>query len=509
MFEADAVIGTKKQEFASQIAAVRSDFENLLNAAGDQFARQIAVVLSDFENRLNAAKEYDAIIDPQKKTILVVSHDATRSGAPILALNLIQRMSARYNIIGLLLGGGELTDDFRQASASLHVADRIHMSDGQIGSVIEDIAARYPLMFAIANTVESRRALVALKERSIPTISLIHEFSAYARPRSIFQDVINLSTQTVFSTKLTLENAIEEVSVYPSRSIHLVPQGKCDVPARLQAGSSEEQINKLWSTRRSLPPEKRKFLVIGVGTVELRKGVDIFISCAAIIKHQSGGERFQFLWIGRGYDPETEVNYSVYLSDQIKRAEIESYIDIMPSTSHIELAYQTADLLLLPSRLDPLPGVAIEAFSFGLPVVCFERTTGIADFLTENGLGDECVARYLDTHDLARKVKALADSDDLRACVSERVRVAAQEKFDMNAYVSKIEAIAMHAVGNEAHIKEEVETILASGKFRSDFFTPSTADLTPRGENHRGLCAPHGVGPWYQEADARLSSDSL
>ena len=51
--------------------------------------------------------------DTQKKTILVVSHEASRTGAPILALNLVQQFSERYNVIGLILGGGELIDHFR------------------------------------------------------------------------------------------------------------------------------------------------------------------------------------------------------------------------------------------------------------------------------------------------------------------------------------------------------------------------------------------------------------
>jgi Rhamnan synthesis protein F len=67
-------------------------------------------------------------------------------------------------------------------------------------------------------------------------------------------------------------------------------------------------------------------------------------------------------------------------------------------------------------------------------------------------------------------VRALADDDDLRAKVSERSRAAAESAFDMNAYVSKIEAIAVQAMGNESRVRKEVESILISGKFRSDFF---------------------------------------
>src|SRR5208282_5421585 len=205
---------------------------------------------------------------------------------------------------------------------------------------------------------------------------------------------------------------------------------------------------KLWLTR-NLRPEagNRTFLVIGLGSVELRKGVDLFIECATIIKRRPGGERFQFVWIGNGFDPEREAAYSAYLADQMQRAGLGTQMKILRATSEIQLAYQSADLLLLSCRLDPLPNVAIDALMLGLPVLCFEKTTGIADFLSESGLGEPCVAEYLDTHDLARKVMALADSDELRASVSERSRAAAESAFDMNAYVSKIEAIAMQAVG--------------------------------------------------------------
>src|ERR1700722_318832 len=124
------------------------------------------------ENRpgeiLDALEKPDSILDPQKKTILVVSHDATRSGAPILALNLTQQLSPRYNVISLLLGGGELTNDFRLASALLYVADQTNLSDRQLDNAIEDITTRYPFTFAIANTVASRRALRALKEGGVP-----------------------------------------------------------------------------------------------------------------------------------------------------------------------------------------------------------------------------------------------------------------------------------------------------------------------------------------------------
>jgi glycosyltransferase involved in cell wall biosynthesis len=410
------------------------------------------------------------IIDEKKPTILVVSHDVTRSGAPVLALNLIAAFSERYNVVCLALGGGELMENFRAAAVSLYQFDRRQLSDEELDSVVSTIVSQHKLSFAIANSVESRRALRALKAAAIPTVSLIHEFSSNTRPRSALRDVLVLSSKTVFSTKLTLQSAISDFWLYPGASIHIAPQGKCVIPPRVgDAQRSADEKEWLLANLRPLGSEG-DFLVLGVGNIELRKGVDLFIQCAAVVANRGLRRRFRFIWIGDGFDPERELAYSVYLSDQIRRAELDTDVKILRSTSQLEAAYETADLLLLPSRLDPLPNVAIDALTRGLPVLCFAQTTGIADFLVEIGLGKYCVAEYLDTDGLADRVLALAAEPELRAEVAKRVQNRALAEFDMKSYVSKLEGIAEEAIACEARIKEDIDIIAASGCFRSDFY---------------------------------------
>ena len=273
------------------------------------------------ENAPAAPDACGVAFDPQKKTILIISHEASRTGAPILALNLVQLFSERYNVIGLILGGGELIDHFVQACASLHMADRIHMTDVQLNRVISDIASQHPLSFAIANRVESCRVLKPLKIAGVPTVSLVDEFSANPRTRSALPEVILLSTRTVFSTKATLEDVISDFWLHPSSSIHVEHHGKCVIPASLDP-AEDTSIEKTWLTSNLRPQGvSRKFLVIGVGTIDLRKGVDLFLDCAMIIKSEPRGEKFQFVWIGD--DPYGESTYSFLLADQIKRAGLE------------------------------------------------------------------------------------------------------------------------------------------------------------------------------------------
>jgi glycosyltransferase involved in cell wall biosynthesis len=155
-------------------------------------------------------------------------------------------------------------------------------------------------------------------------------------------------------------------------------------------------------------------VVLGAGSVQLRKGVDLFIEIAARVVAAPGGSHCRFVWFGNGYDPDSDVHYSVYLADQIQRAGLEEHLFFAGETPAIETVYQEADIFLMSSRLDPLPNVAIDALAHGKPVLCFDKATGIADFLKASGLGDRCVASYLDTADMADKVRALANSPSLR-----------------------------------------------------------------------------------------------
>ena len=96
------------------------------------------------------------------------------------------------------------------------------------------------------------------------------------------------------------------------------------------------------------------------------------------------------------------------------------------------------DILALTSRLDPLPNVALDAIEHGKPVVCFEKTTGFAEFLLKNDLSESCVCPYLDTNDMAQKIVNLSSDYDYMARVSTKLKEIHEKEFDFNNYLKKI-----------------------------------------------------------------------
>jgi hypothetical protein len=133
----------------------------------------------------------------------------------------------------------------------------------------------------------------------------------------------------------------------------------------------------------------------------------------------------------------------MYLEDQIQRAGLSECFSFLSETSQIDFACQQADVFVLSSRLDPLPNVCIDAMFKGLPVVCFEKTTGIADILRGNGLESECIAPYLDTLALSSRVVSILKDPKLRKSVGSRLQEIAGQTFDMSTYVERIEKNAL------------------------------------------------------------------
>ena len=431
------------------------------------------------EGRLVNAPKFDfkeglARFEPSLDTILLVSHEATRTGAPILSLNLAQNLNDKFNVVSLLLGYGPIAEYFCAASIFMAGPLSQRYDFAFIDYVIDQLTKLYKFKFAIVNSIEARTAVPALAKRFVPTISLIHEFAVYTRPWGAFLDAVLWSHEVVFSAPITYQNAI---SVHPEIANHpfqIIPQGLCIIPSENETDfENNEEEAQLLNILRPEGSSPETILVLGIGTVQIRKGVDLFIECAARVLRSNHGKHVRFVWIGNGYDSDNDMGYSIYLSEQIRRSGLDESVFIIGETQHIEAAYKAADILLISSRLDPLPNVAIDAMMHKLPLVCFDQSTGIADILITNGLKEECVAPYSDAFEIANKVITLIESKSLRDEVGERLRQVALKEFNMENYVNQLEKTGLLLEDRIFQEKQDIAEIERSGIARMDFFLPT------------------------------------
>ena len=88
----------------------------------------------------------------------------------------------------------------------------------------------------------------------------------------------------------------------------------------------------------------------------------------------------------------------VNLSD-LEKLGIQESVFFIEETETPEKWYIEADFFALTSREDPFPLAAIEAGLLGLPIVCFEKATGISEVISS-----DCVVSYLDLEAMSEQI---------------------------------------------------------------------------------------------------------
>ena len=413
-----------------------------------------------------------ARLQPSKKTILLVSHEMSRTGAPILVLNIAKCLREQYNIIILTLKDGCLEREYVETCDVL-IGPKIpseHLrSEMFFALLLQRITSETPITFAIVNTIVSHVVIKPLWECNIPSIHLIHEFASYTRPVEVFAQSAIYASLPIFSAAIVRANAIEKCPDIEHRSI-LLPQGINGAPGLTndpQQAAAERQ--RMIDTLRPSGFPKDTVVVLGIGSIHIRKGLDLFVACAKRVAEKCPTAPFRFVWIGDGYNPECN-EYSMFIADQIHRSGLDHVLAIAKETAEIATAHQQSDIFLLSSRLDPLPQVAQDAMAHGRPVVCFRYATGIAEYLEEDPCAAYGVVPYLDIEETANRICRLIDDAPYRKEIGAASQKLALTRFCFESYVSRLQEIGLDLAARKEIEKADLELILKSNLFSPDFY---------------------------------------
>ena len=342
--------------------------------------------------------------------------------------------------------------------------------------LVRRLLASCSIAYAIVNSIESRVLIQPLASAFVPVVSLIHEFASYTFPKGVMGEALDWSTEIVFSSDMTADSAKSEYSHLANRTLHVLRQGRCEVPRRAAIAGSRTVVN----LRDILRPHGSEdaLLVLGAGFVHIRKGVDLFLSTATAVFALNPKRPVRFIWIGDGYLGEG--GYSPYLSEQIARSGLEGKVAIIGAVPDPEPLFEMTDVFLLSSRLDPLPNVAIDAAFHGLPIVCFENASGMAPLLAADSSLRQCVVPYLDTNAAARVITQFADNEAMRAGAASAVRHFAEANFDMSRYTARLDELGREAAGIMRQRTEDFVTLRDDPLFDDTMFQPPNATLATR-----------------------------
>lgn len=425
-----------------------------------------------------AAMKYD----PAKKTLMIVCHEASRTGAPILGLRIAESLSLEYNVFVWLGRNGPLLEEFRK-----HAFMLVDRDPGYTDVIwgVREIKEKFKITCGILNSAATSSFSSALFELKIPSVALIHEYTDYMGAEVM--QVLATANRVVFPAKSVKQSADE----YALKTINSLPrqvviknQGMCIPPNQEGDFYSKEDI----LTRLGVKANKAKpLIVMGCGWVQMRKGVEYFIHAAQLCM-QLSTEPIYFIWIGGGFNPAGDLHYSAWLMSQIKHSGLEDRLFFFEETKDLSPFFELADVFFLSSRLDPFPNVAIDAVKANVPIVAFDRATGFTDFI-ENHPTVGVIAPYLDAHSAAKSLIDLAKKGKPSRTEYEQVLIDAALSFD--EYIKCILEQCNIAIRQQSEI--EAESALLE---RSKLMTPGFhASGIPNYTNYKTWHGEHTTLP--------------
>jgi glycosyltransferase involved in cell wall biosynthesis len=335
------------------------------------------------------------------EAILLCGHDAHRHGAQLLLLNIATQLKMLgHKVAIVILQGGALEADYRRIADYFSVIER---SEG-LSRVLGDPSLN-GFRLAITNTVVTGSIVHELKEHGFRVVSLVHEMGTIIEERSLQPRCVAIGKHSdiVVFPGARVRDAFPNVAAIPEEKIRILPQGIYNPP--------------------SAPPKDRKRasvpVICNAGFADLRKGYDLFVAVADYFHKRDIPGRF--VWIG-----DVEGSLDTWLKPSGK-----NFVRV-PFNKDVYAILDRADVFLLTSREDPFPSVALEAWAVGIPVVCFDETGGIADFMRDKPLLGSIVAD-LSIEDAVRAIcKEVGATTEARR--RQRIDLALTE-FSFSRYI--------------------------------------------------------------------------
>lgn len=363
----------------------------------------------------------------------------------MIILNILKHFQEHCDVQceSILHNGGHLSDEFEHYSSGL--VDCLNMprkgSDElrkRIHRIINREKGNAPLM-ALCNSMESRFISNELADAGIPIVSLVHELpSSYSEED--YQQVYNLSERVVFPVHAVRDAADAKTSIPAGKGV-VLPQG-------LLRPNFGESINREEARRHlcdELSISDNSFLVLGCGTLDLRKGIDHFAAVARRMTETNvNGRPVHFVWVGDG--PRWTHSPFHYVQLDLEKSRANSFVHFVGERSDVEPYFVGSDAFLMSSRVDPFPCVIHEAMVTGLPIITFANSGGAQEALS-GGAG--IIVPYADYEQTASVIRMLAAQPEVAAGIRERSKKRVETRYQFADYGDKLIDLCESILGTQ------------------------------------------------------------
>lgn len=260
--------------------------------------------------------------------------------------------------------------------------------------------------------------------------------------RRMLHGLYNRSTQVLAVSDGARESAIRFYGIRPDR-IRTQYNG-IDVQAICRVGAGDP--GDVWWSGDSQRRGDRVVRLVSAGRLNHEKGFHLLIEAVRRLAAEAGGVEFRLALLGEG-------DHRQRLQRQVQEAGLSDQVRLPGFRVDAAAWYRTADVFVLPSLVEGMPNVLLEAMACGTPVVSSDCPAGPSEILEGGRLGELCVAGDAAALTGAlRRVLGDPEAARRRAALAERI---VTEKWTIQASVRRLEQILETAAAAGGRISEK------------------------------------------------------
>lgn len=402
------------------------------------------------------------------KRLLAVTHAATITGAPMNLSHFLGWLSRNTDIEvhTVSLEHGPLLRRFEQAGP-VTVIDRTRraklLTMAQIGTGRLDLQplSRRIERYRVGTQLGHLEGYDVAYFNSATSV-LIAPFLPPTRLMVSHVHELQVALRTMTPRDLGLLTGLPDAWIAASNPVREMLVGEFGLPAERVCRHDEfidtsafdadrVSLRAIESCRRRhfIPPDVA--VVVGSGTLDWRKGPDLFVQLACAVRRRTR-RPVHFVWVGGEHEG---TDWQRVRSDR-ERAGAD-HVHFVTTADDPAPFFAMADVFALTSREDPLPLVCLEAAALGTPLVTY-RNGGIPGLLEAAGPDAAAgIADHLDLDGLADAVLELLHSDERRKAAAHQVQARVLSHHSLDVAAPRLLADLEALVGAQADVRSRAQ----------------------------------------------------
>ena len=370
--------------------------------------------------------------------VLVVSHEAQRTGAPKVAVEVQRTLHGTdgTEVVSLLRGGGPLAAQFAATSsrlrrepfprlrAVLRRSRRLRRSVDQLDELIAwAMLKRVRPTVVYLNSAKSVCYVRPALRLRIPTILHVHEVGVLASSalRRYMVGERWKDVRLIACSSAARDGLAHQVDV-PPEDIRVVHSPVDTTEVERRGGPAG----------RGGSPGGRPFVVAACGLVNDGKGADLWVRVAKAVRDERPDLAVKFTWVGH--------RPGCWPADLAKELGVDDRVEWVGEVEEPHSLIGGADVFTLPSRADAFPVVVLEAMTLARPVVAFD-VGGVREQLDDTGI----VVAPEDVTAMAQAVVALLEDETERRRLGAEAARRVRSLYDVGFFREHIRRIVADA----------------------------------------------------------------